>query len=1056
MPVKAKYIKDLPLKRVLDGSESLLVQDLNGTQQARLGTIVDEIKQNSQEKIREIESELNQTNAQLSDMKEHCTGGNAAQEHSHVNKKTLDKLSETNDKIHFDAKELLTQDSELDYTKIDRYYGLKQQNELFVKQASYFNGFFTHDTGTYLESGDSHSTGFIGVEPHEEYIVSPKREDKFFSDVAFWDKNKKFIGGITGEYEFKTPSKCAFITVQYPHSHFDTLSINKKEKYFLSNLFDKNDIIYNQFYTHNEGILVDSVDSHSTNFLNVVENKSYFIYPKREDKFFTDIAFWDKDKKFIGGITGEYAFVVPDGVRYVTVQFPVEAINNLVISSNLYEQNGFLAGLKVVNDNLVNHSISEEKLKQDIKGDILDDIVATEELCNINLFNKNDVHKGYTIDGNTGELVKSLTEDSCISGFIDTEPYTVYTKNVYDKDNTWFSYVAHYTDSEDFIWGDFIHNGKIMTPKNAGKMRIQLYNGDLDTMMLVKGVDLPKKYIGYKDYNYHIGNKWHIGNESLELLDKYESHSLNIIGHNMIDNGKYNEHTGVWEYNPECCSTGFIQVPSGAQFISYSTNDTDYSSVCFWDNDKKFIVGATGIDTNGNMGSIPIPEGGVKFVTCTIKKSNLDQLMIIFDKRENMPDKYVPYNPIKYKLSKDIKLDVFNSNELYNSGLQGRFKTTMVSPNGKSFDVTINDDGQIITKKSYYEPSELPADFPKYKFKGKSKYLKEILVGLANYHYVFILDEIGRVKWYKNVGKNGYFLRKQYMDGKPYYTYATTYDDEGGKEKWEMVVLDGDYNEVDRVSMIDENGQPVNIDNHCGLMLGKNHYLLFALNYITVDNVPEGSPVSNGEIAENWIQEIKDGQVIFNWHSSDYPIFYQIFNEGEEYLKDYVHMNSLMIDVDDNIVFSCRHNNSIVKIHRKTGEIMWFLGGVLDEFGLTEKQKWARQHHFRITPEGTYTLFDNVGKRIIELELDQVNKKVLNFKEYYWKNQTARFCGSCQKLSVDDTYLIGWGWLGHDEETEADFGEYDMKNRVANFELKFDNNNNSKDIETYQVSGTDW
>lgn len=68
MPVKAKYIKDLPLKRVLDGSESLLVQDLNGTQQAPLGTIVDEIKQNSQEKIREIKSELAQTNAQLSEV----------------------------------------------------------------------------------------------------------------------------------------------------------------------------------------------------------------------------------------------------------------------------------------------------------------------------------------------------------------------------------------------------------------------------------------------------------------------------------------------------------------------------------------------------------------------------------------------------------------------------------------------------------------------------------------------------------------------------------------------------------------------------------------------------------------------------------------------------------------------------------------------------------------------------------------------------------------------------------------------------------------------------
>ena len=67
MSVKAKYIKDLPLKNELDGSESLLVQDSNGTKQAPLETIIDEIKQNSQEEIREIESELNQTNAQLSE-----------------------------------------------------------------------------------------------------------------------------------------------------------------------------------------------------------------------------------------------------------------------------------------------------------------------------------------------------------------------------------------------------------------------------------------------------------------------------------------------------------------------------------------------------------------------------------------------------------------------------------------------------------------------------------------------------------------------------------------------------------------------------------------------------------------------------------------------------------------------------------------------------------------------------------------------------------------------------------------------------------------------------
>lgn len=65
-PQVTKTIKELPIKHGLDGTEKLIVEDDEATKQAPLGTIVDEIKQNSQEKIREIESELAQTNAQLS------------------------------------------------------------------------------------------------------------------------------------------------------------------------------------------------------------------------------------------------------------------------------------------------------------------------------------------------------------------------------------------------------------------------------------------------------------------------------------------------------------------------------------------------------------------------------------------------------------------------------------------------------------------------------------------------------------------------------------------------------------------------------------------------------------------------------------------------------------------------------------------------------------------------------------------------------------------------------------------------------------------------------
>lgn len=67
-PQVAKTIKELPVKNNLDGTEKLIVEDNEATKQAPLGTIVDEIKQNSQEKIREIESELAQTNTQLSQL----------------------------------------------------------------------------------------------------------------------------------------------------------------------------------------------------------------------------------------------------------------------------------------------------------------------------------------------------------------------------------------------------------------------------------------------------------------------------------------------------------------------------------------------------------------------------------------------------------------------------------------------------------------------------------------------------------------------------------------------------------------------------------------------------------------------------------------------------------------------------------------------------------------------------------------------------------------------------------------------------------------------------
>ena len=53
-----------------------------------------------------VDQEVGKTNAQLSAIKEHCTGGNGMQDHSHVNKVTLDKFSEKDGSVYYGDKEL--------------------------------------------------------------------------------------------------------------------------------------------------------------------------------------------------------------------------------------------------------------------------------------------------------------------------------------------------------------------------------------------------------------------------------------------------------------------------------------------------------------------------------------------------------------------------------------------------------------------------------------------------------------------------------------------------------------------------------------------------------------------------------------------------------------------------------------------------------------------------------------------------------------------------------------------------------------------------------------
>lgn len=301
--------------------------------------------------------------------------------------------------------------------------------------------------------------------------------------------------------------------------------------------------------------------------------------------------------------------------------------------------------------------------------------------------------------------------------------------------------------------------------------------------------------------------------------------------------------------------------------------------------------------------------------------------------------------------------------------------------------------------------------------------------------------------YYKYCEDNFYdFKPIETTDGTLYYSYLTPYSDPDEKIKvvtnsfteCKVVIMDSNYQVIKEIlGTIDENGEFTNteLDMHEFLMFDENNYITLSYVPTYVHNIPEELTGRGGypsRVYAAYIQEVKDGRIAFEWKSTDYPEFYDMSVEGNQFdftnegWCDYIHVNSIDICPNDgNIILSMRHADSVVEIDRTSGELIWILGGKYDMFKLMEEDKFARQHFARFTDNGTLTIFDNstnyvvssakdyIGNgtgfpRTLELVLDEKNHSILDYKSYEYKVKQSEVMGSTQKLG-DDVFLVGWG-----------------------------------------------
>lgn len=102
-----------------------------------------------------VDQEVGKTNAQLSTIKEHCTGGNGMQDHSHVNKVVLDKISEFGGEMFFNGKKIGSEIESLLETGNNRFNGTLIEDGVIQP-----NGNITANDAFGI-------TDFISVKPNE-------------------------------------------------------------------------------------------------------------------------------------------------------------------------------------------------------------------------------------------------------------------------------------------------------------------------------------------------------------------------------------------------------------------------------------------------------------------------------------------------------------------------------------------------------------------------------------------------------------------------------------------------------------------------------------------------------------------------------------------------------------------------------------------------------------------------------------------------------------------------------------------------------------------------
>jgi hypothetical protein len=312
-----------------------------------------------------------------------------------------------------------------------------------------------------------------------------------------------------------------------------------------------------------------------------------------------------------------------------------------------------------------------------------------------------------------------------------------------------------------------------------------------------------------------------------------------------------------------------------------------------------------------------------------------------------------------------------------------------------------------------------------------------------------ILDRQGNVVWFHAIpaGQTAADFRAQRYHGRRVLTW------------WQGTGLGGlaqgtDYIYNDRYQPIAtvNAGDGLSADGHEFLITPQNTALILAYTTATADLTSIGGP-SNQTVIDGVVQEIdiRTGKVLFQWNSADHVPY----GQSEQPLPasastpwDWFHINAVHLDSDGNLLIDARDTWTTYKVNRRTGSVIWQLGGKASSFTLraapgqslnTAGDIFAWQHDPEAVGRDEYTFFDNESagvantgtgatsefgfSRAVRVSLDQRARTATLVQSYDQpEGLTAPSQGNAQ-TAEDGNLLVGWGSLPY-------FSEFDRSGRL--------------------------